>query len=104
DVSESSTVYGYRAPGDAAGGGLPSRTAGAAVGGRALRGGGGGLAGALGGVPPSPELLARVDALPPATGTPDVDDDAVRAPAPRFNLGTLLRPMARPLPICVRVV
>jgi ATP-binding cassette subfamily B protein len=96
DVSESSD-YGYRTPGDAAGGGFPSRTAGAAFGGRALRGGGGALAGALAGVPPSPELLARVATLPPATGTPNVDEAAVRAPAPMFTLGRLLGPMRWPL-------
>jgi ATP-binding cassette subfamily B protein len=76
-------------------GGVPTPGAGAAFGGRTLaRGGGGGgvVTGALAGVPPSPELLAAVAALPPARGEPDVDEAAVRAPAPRFNLGTLIRP------------
>jgi ATP-binding cassette subfamily B protein len=105
DVSESSTMYGY---GSAASdvitrGAVPGRGTGS-FGGRALRGSGGQLAGALAGVPPSPELLARVAALPPATGTPTVDEDAVRAPAPRFSLGSLLRPMAVPLLIAFGLV
>jgi ATP-binding cassette subfamily B protein len=48
----------------------------------------------LAGVPASPELLAKVDALPPATETPDVDESFARAPDPRFTLRKLLRPFA----------
>jgi len=65
---------------------------------RAGAGGGGNIiSGALAGVPASPELLAQVDALPPATGTPDVDEAAVRAADRRFSLGRLLRPLTGPL-------
>jgi ATP-binding cassette subfamily B protein len=46
----------------------------------------------LAGLPPSPELLARVDALPPANDLPEVDQADTRAAAPRFTLRRLLRP------------
>jgi len=46
----------------------------------------------LAGVPASPELLAKVDALPPATEQPGVDSAAARAPDPHFTLRRLLRP------------
>ena len=48
--------------------------------------------GFLAGIPASPELLARVAALPPATEQPGVDAAAARAPDPRFTLRRLLRP------------
>jgi ATP-binding cassette subfamily B protein len=48
----------------------------------------------LAGVPASPELLAKVAALAPATQTPDVDQSFARAPDPRFTLRRLLRPFA----------
>jgi ATP-binding cassette, subfamily B, bacterial len=69
------------------------RGGGAAQRGAALSGGamGGGW---LAGVPASPELLAKVDALPPADETPDVDQSFARAPDPRFTLRKLLRPFA----------
>ncbi|HEU5416959.1 MAG TPA: ABC transporter ATP-binding protein [Streptosporangiaceae bacterium] len=50
--------------------------------------------GMLAGIPPSPELLAKVAALPPATDTPDVDQSRTRAPDPHFTLRRLLRPVA----------
>jgi ATP-binding cassette subfamily B protein len=46
----------------------------------------------LAGVPASPELLAKVNALPPATEEPGVDAAAARAPDPHFTLRRLLRP------------
>ncbi len=62
------------------------------------RGGGGGSGGGatsmLAGVPPSPELLAAVDALPPANDEPEVDSGSARAPDPHFSLRRLLRPFA----------
>jgi ATP-binding cassette, subfamily B, bacterial len=72
--------------------------AGAGQRGVALSGGamGGGF---LAGVPASPELLARVEALPPATDTPDVDQTFARAPEPRFTLRRLLKPFAAALVI-----
>jgi ATP-binding cassette, subfamily B, bacterial len=64
------------------------------TGGRAGGGGGGALTSMMAGVPASPELLARVDKLPPATDTPDVDLGWASEPAPRFRLRAILRPFA----------
>ncbi len=50
--------------------------------------------GFLAGIPASPELLAQVDALPPATDTPGVDAGQARAADPHFTLRRLLRPFA----------
>ncbi len=76
--------------GGGAGGG---RGGGASQRGAALSGGamGGGW---MAGVPASPELLARVNALPPANEDPKVDQDFARAPDPRFTLRKLLKPFA----------
>jgi ATP-binding cassette, subfamily B, bacterial len=49
-------------------------------------------AGFLAGLPASPELLAKVEALPPANDTPSVDAGQARAADPRFTLRRLLRP------------
>jgi ATP-binding cassette subfamily B protein len=46
----------------------------------------------LASLPPSPKLLAQLDALPPADDVPRVDQAAARAPEPRFTLRKLLRP------------
>jgi ATP-binding cassette, subfamily B, bacterial len=51
------------------------------------------VAGALASLPPSPELLAQVDALPPATDEPDVDLAGARAGDKHFTLRRLLRPL-----------
>jgi ATP-binding cassette subfamily B protein len=58
--------------------------------------GGGGM-GMMGGLPATPELLARVDALPPATDRPDQPLDDARAEAPTFRFGTFIRPWRRQL-------
>ncbi|HET9898429.1 MAG TPA: ABC transporter ATP-binding protein [Streptosporangiaceae bacterium] len=50
--------------------------------------------GMLAGLPPTPELLARVAALPPANDEPKVAKTFSRAPDERFNLRRLLRPFA----------
>jgi ATP-binding cassette, subfamily B, bacterial len=50
--------------------------------------------GLLAGVPPTPELLAKVAALPPANDEPHVDRDFSRAGDPHFTLRRLLRPFA----------
>ena len=50
--------------------------------------------GFLAGIPASPELLAQVDALPPATDTPGIDSGQARAADPHFTLRRLLRPFA----------
>ena len=52
------------------------------------------ITGALAGIPPSPELLAKVDALPAATDTPGVDPIQARAADPHFTVRKLLRPFA----------
>jgi len=76
--------------GSGAGGG---RGGGAAQRGAALSGGamGGGW---LAGVPASPELLAKVAALPPANDSPSVDQSFARSPDPHFTLRKLLKPFA----------
>ena len=56
------------------------------------RGAGGGMSSMMAGIPASPELLARVDALPPARDVPGVDVGWARAPSPRFRLRQVLRP------------
>ncbi|MGB6457423.1 MAG: ABC transporter ATP-binding protein, partial [Streptosporangiaceae bacterium] len=48
----------------------------------------------LAGVPASPELLAKVAALPPADESPGVNQAFARAPDPHFTLRRLLRPFA----------
>jgi ATP-binding cassette subfamily B protein len=66
-------------------------------GGRALnraRGGGGHMDGMIGSVPPSPELLAKVAALPPVKDEPRVELSAARAGDEHFTLRKLLRPIA----------
>ncbi len=50
-------------------------------------------------LPPSPELLAQVDALPPADDRPDVDVNQARAGDRHFSLRRLLRPLAAALVI-----
>jgi len=58
----------------------------------AAPGGGGGFGGFLASMPPTPELLAKVAALPPATDTPKVAQAEARAADPSFSLRKLLRP------------
>jgi ATP-binding cassette subfamily B protein len=62
-------------------------------GGGAMAGGGGMLAG----VPPSPELLAKVAALPPAIDVPNVAPQTARQADPAFGLVTVLRGVRRGL-------
>ena len=50
--------------------------------------------GMIGSVPPSPELLAMVDALPPVKDEPKVDIGTARAADRHFTLRRLLRPIA----------
>ncbi|RVW03121.1 ABC transporter ATP-binding protein [Rhodococcus xishaensis] len=56
-------------------------------------GGGGGVAGALGGVVATPELRRAVDALPPADEDPHTDTDRLRADESEFRLSRLLHPV-----------
>ena len=75
------------APGAAIGRGFGA----AARGGRGGSGAGGSM---LAGIPPTPELLAKVDALPPANELPGVSQAGSRAADPHFTLRRLLRPIA----------
>jgi ATP-binding cassette, subfamily B, bacterial len=64
-------------------------------GGRGAAGAGGGhMDGMIGSVPPSPELLAKVAALPPVKDEPKVDLAKARAGDHRFTLRRLLAPIA----------
>jgi ATP-binding cassette subfamily B protein len=63
----------------------------AARGGRGTSGAAGGM---LAGIPPTPELLAKVAALPPANELPHVSQTQARAADPHFTLRRLLRPIA----------
>ncbi len=58
---------------------------------------GGPVTAAFASLPPSPELLAQVDALPPAADTPDVALAQARAGDRHFTLRRLLRPLAAAL-------
>ena len=82
-------------PGAAAAGGMRAGYGARARG--TLRGGGGGggaLTSWMAGIPATPELLERVDALPPATDEPNVSRSWSRAGDPHFSLRRLLKPFA----------
>ncbi|HTZ24352.1 MAG TPA: ABC transporter transmembrane domain-containing protein, partial [Streptosporangiaceae bacterium] len=82
----------------AANGSRLAGASGAAIGrglGAAARGGRSGAGGGmLAGIPPTPELLAKVAALPPANELPHVSRTEARAGDPHFTLRRLLRPIA----------
>ncbi|MFC8529722.1 ABC transporter ATP-binding protein [Nocardia sp. NPDC057227] len=59
------------------------------------RGGAGG--GMMTAAPPSGDVRAQIDALPPVTGEPEVADSFARTPDPAFGTARLLRPFAAPL-------
>ncbi len=62
---------------------------------------------ALAGMPATPDLLAQVDALPPATDTPDVDEAAATAATSStvsYGLRRLLRGFGAPLLISLGMV
>ncbi|MFE0100251.1 ABC transporter ATP-binding protein [Streptomyces sp. NPDC059009] len=52
---------------------------------------------ALSGMPSTPELLAQVDALPPATDTPDIDEARAVTPEESYGLRRLLAGFGKPL-------
>nr|WP_308408500.1 ABC transporter ATP-binding protein [Streptomyces samsunensis] len=66
--------------------------------------GGPGLAGALSGMPATPELLAKVAALPPATDTPDIDEERAARPEESYGLRRLLRGFGAPLAVALLLV
>jgi ATP-binding cassette, subfamily B, bacterial len=78
----------------ASGAGRPRHRAGATAG-----PGAGHITGMFASLPPSAELLAQVDALPPVKDKPNVDLDRARAGDRRFTLRRLLRPLAAALVI-----
>ena len=67
---------------------------GRAAGGRVGRAGASHMDGMIGSVPPSPELLERVEALPPIKDEPKVGIAQARAGDTRFTLSKLLKPIA----------
>ncbi|HLM18446.1 MAG TPA: ABC transporter ATP-binding protein, partial [Acidimicrobiia bacterium] len=91
DRSEEAAVRAFVAPAGPA-------VARSGMGGSGMGGGGAarGASGALA-LAPTPELLAQVDALPPADDDPDVDVVAEAAASEGFRLRAFLRPYRRPL-------
>ncbi|MEU6549845.1 ABC transporter ATP-binding protein [Streptomyces sp. NPDC046915] len=59
---------------------------------------------ALAGSPASPELLAQVEALPPATDTPDIDEARAVRPEASYGLRRLLRGFGPPLLVSLLLV
>nr|WP_202516681.1 ABC transporter ATP-binding protein [Streptomyces sp. SID161] len=59
---------------------------------------------ALAGSPATPQLLAQVAALPPATDTPDIDEDRAVLPEDSYGLRRLLRGFGRPLLVSLLLV
>ncbi|WP_323379372.1 ABC transporter ATP-binding protein [Streptomyces durbertensis] len=64
----------------------------------------GGFGAELGSLPGSPELLAKVAALPPATDAPDVDESAAVRREESYGLRRLLRGFGRPLTLALGFV
>ncbi|MHA6793022.1 ABC transporter ATP-binding protein [Pseudonocardia bannensis] len=79
-------------------------SAGAMGGGGPGRGGGGGASAMVGGIPATSELLAAVDALPPATERPRLGGLDPTAPDPGFRLRRLLRPVRGLLVLTIALV
>ncbi|MBL1080538.1 ABC transporter ATP-binding protein [Streptomyces actinomycinicus] len=59
---------------------------------------------ALTGTPATPELLAQVEALPPATDTPDIDEARAVRPEDSYGLRRLLRGFGLPLLVSLALV
>src|SRR4051812_35118838 len=59
---------------------------------------------ALAGTPATPELLAEVDALPPATDTPDIDEARAVRPEKSYGLRHLLHGFGAPLLVSLLLV
>ncbi|WP_033037326.1 ABC transporter ATP-binding protein [Streptomyces monomycini] len=56
------------------------------------------------GMSADPELLARVAALPPATDTPDIDEERAARPEKSYGLRRLLRGFGGPLAVALALV
>ncbi|MCM3882632.1 ABC transporter ATP-binding protein [Frankia sp. R82] len=99
--------YGSVSGSDGGRGGFGGRGGGGIGGGQAFRGPAGrafGGGGAFGDVPATPDLLAKVDALPPATEDPGIDQAAAAAPDPGFTLRRLLAWVRIPLVVGLLLV
>ncbi|MEU7046330.1 ABC transporter transmembrane domain-containing protein [Streptomyces varsoviensis] len=59
---------------------------------------------ALAGMPATPELLAKVAALPPADDVPDVDEERAARPEESYGLRRLLRGFGKPLAVSLGLV
>ncbi|MDN0196977.1 ABC transporter ATP-binding protein [Streptomyces sp. S.PNR 29] len=59
---------------------------------------------AMDGTPATPELLAQVDALPPATDTPGIDEGRAVQPEDSYGLRRLLRGFGLPLLVSLALV
>jgi ATP-binding cassette, subfamily B, bacterial len=93
-------LWPTEAPGDSSNGSRPARAA-QSPGGDMRNGITGRMAGSVG---PTPELLAAVATLPPATAQVHLDGTDPAAPDPDFRLGRLLRPMRRLLSVAAVLV
>jgi ATP-binding cassette, subfamily B, bacterial len=94
-LSERAAARALAASAATAGGRLGGAVGGRAAGrGRGAGGRGGAMDGMIGSVPPSPELLAKVEALPPIKDEPNVELAAARASDHNFTLRKLLKPIA----------
>ncbi|MEV6566306.1 ABC transporter ATP-binding protein [Streptomyces kronopolitis] len=71
---------------------------------RAAAGAGPGAAGDMAGQTATPELLAQVAALPPATDTPEIDEDRALRPERSYGLRRLLHGFGRPLGFALALV
>lgn len=80
---------------EAGGAGMAARAAAAA---------GPGIGAAMAGLPATPELLAQVAALPPATDTPDVDEEQAVRPERAYGLRRLLHGFGGPLAFALGLV
>ncbi|MCB5911999.1 ABC transporter ATP-binding protein [Streptomyces pinistramenti] len=63
-----------------------------------------GMGAAMAGMPATPELLAQVAALPPATDTPDIDEQRAASSERSYGLRRLLHGFGRPLGIALALV
>ncbi|MEU6326703.1 ABC transporter ATP-binding protein [Streptomyces sp. NPDC047049] len=77
---------------------------GAGMAARAAVAAGPGIGAAMAGLPATPELLAQVAALPPATETPDVDEDRAVRPERSYGLRRLLHGFGGPLAFALGLV
>ncbi|MFE1174624.1 ABC transporter ATP-binding protein [Streptomyces sp. NPDC058773] len=77
---------------------------GAGMAARAAVAAGPGIGAAMAGLPATPELLERVAALPPATDTPDVDEEQAVRPERSYGLRRLLHGFGGPLAFALALV